>query len=72
MIPHIKETVITIRKKHCDLGTRIYYTFEGPEYTRDIVFYDSLVGFLKYYKIQVNLKLKNFRDLRIIAISSGQ
>ena len=38
MIPHVKETVITIRKKHCDLGSRIYYTFEGPEHTKNVVF----------------------------------
>ena len=38
---HIKETVIRVRKEHCDVSSRIYYlkfTFKGPEYTRNIVF----------------------------------
>ena len=52
MILHIKETVLRVRKKHCDVSSYMYYlkfTSKGPEYTRNIVcFYDSLVDFLKY------------------------
>ena len=36
----IKETVIRVRKKHCDVRSRMYYLkifFEGPEYARNIV-----------------------------------
>ena len=42
MIPHMKETVIRVRKKHYDASSRMYYlkfTFKGPEYTKDIVFF---------------------------------
>ena len=52
MILHIKETVIRVRKKHCDVSSRmcdLKFTFKGPEYTRNIVFSDdSLADFLKY------------------------
>ena len=51
MILHIKETVIRVRKKHCDVRSRMYYlkfTFEDPEYARNIAFCDSLADFLKY------------------------
>ena len=43
------------------------FTFEGPEYTRYLVFfYDSLADFLKYWKTEwlFFLKLNNFRKLR--------
>ena len=48
MILHIIETVIRVirvRKKHCDVSSRIHYlkfTCKHPEYTKNIVFYDSL------------------------------
>ena len=37
--------------RNCDVSSCIYYlkfTFKGPEYTRDIVSYDSLADSLKY------------------------
>ena len=51
MILHIKETVIRVGKKHWDVRSRMYYlkfTFEGPEYARNLAFYDSLSDFFKY------------------------
>ena len=52
MILHIKETVIWVRKKHCDVTSHIYYlkfTFKGPEYTKNIhIFDESVADFLKY------------------------
>ena len=45
MILHIKETVIRVGKKHCDVSSHMYYlklTCKYPEYTRNIAFYDSL------------------------------
>ena len=40
MMLHIKETVIRVRKKHCDVSSHMYYLtfiFKFPEYTRNIV-----------------------------------
>ena len=37
----MKETIIRARKKSCDVSSRIYYlkfTFEGPEYAKNLVF----------------------------------
>ena len=37
MILHIKEFAIKVKKKHCDVSSRMYYlkfTFKGPKYTR--------------------------------------
>ena len=42
MILHIKETVIRVRKKHCDVRSRLYnlkFTTEGPEYARNVVLF---------------------------------
>ena len=44
VILHIKETVIRVKKKHCDVSSCMYYlkfTFEGPEYTRNMIFFDD-------------------------------
>ena len=37
MILHIKETALKVKKKHCDVSSRMYYlkfTSKGPKYTR--------------------------------------
>ena len=37
--------------RNCDVSSDMYYlkfTFKGPEYGTNIVFYDSLKDFLKY------------------------
>ena len=39
MVLHLKETVIRVTKKHCEVSSLIYYlkfTFKAPEYTRNI------------------------------------
>ena len=35
----MKETIIRVRKKHCDVSSRMCYlkfTFKGPEYARNL------------------------------------
>ena len=47
MILHIKETVIRVRKKHCDVRITMYYlkfTFKSPEYTRNIFFFNDYLA----------------------------
>ena len=51
MILYINETVIRIKKKHCDITSRVSFlkfTLASPEYTRNIVFFDSYGDFPKY------------------------
>ena len=45
MTLHLKETIKRVRKIHCTVSSRMYYlkfTCKYPEYTRNIVLYDSL------------------------------
>ena len=45
MTLHLKETIKRVRKKQCTVSNRMYYlkfTCKYPEYTRNIVLYDSL------------------------------
>ena len=52
MILHIKETDIRARKKHFDESIRIYhlkFTFKGPQYIRNIYFFDDSLAVLPKY-----------------------
>ena len=45
MTLHLKETSKRVRKIHCTVSSRMYYlkfTCKYPEYTTNIVLYDSL------------------------------
>ena len=49
--------------------SHVKFTFQGPEYSRIVVFYDYLADYLKFQKTE---KLNNFRRLGMKVISSGQ